>query len=513
MSYRLLFVIIFACSATVMSGTKMPAHAQPLVPDGAPFSTDVVNKVAADLASKKYVPPASGIAANSTQVDYDQFRQIRVQDDRTFWRKEGLNFQLQLLPAGWLFKNSVDLSLIEDGKVRNLSTDNSYFDLGPLAGKLAPGDRIGFSGIRLKFPLNRPDVFDEIFVFQGASYFRAVSRGQLYGLSARGLAINVGDPGGEEFPNFRQFWIETPAKGAATIVVHALLDSPSVAGAYRFVVTPGAPTTIDVESTLYPRSDLANIGIAPLTSMFLFSTADRMRSSDFRNAVHDSDGLAVHNGTGEHLWRQLNNPTRLQSSDFVDQNPAGFGLIQRDRSFDAYQDLEAHYEQRPSAWITPRQPWGTGAVRLIEIPSEEEIHDNIVAFWRPEQRLVVGQTYSFNYRLTWPDQTPASWGGAAVQATRIGGAIGPTRKNGTRQFVVEFDALDGWREDELPTAKLETSAGAVSAPIIQHNTYSKGWRVSFTFDAKGAEVTEMRLQLRNKEKPISEMWMWRWTKE
>lgn len=491
-----------------------PAAAQSsLIPDGTVFSDDLVKKLASDLAAKSYVAPPSALPASAAQVDYDQFRQIRLHEDRTIWRDDGLNFQLQVLPAGWLFKNAVDLSLVEGGKVRNLSTDNAYFDLGPLSGKLAPGDRIGFSGFRIKFPLNRPDIFDEVVVFQGASYFRAVSRDQLYGLSARGLAVNVGAPGGEEFPFFRQFWIETPVKGATTLVIHALLDSPSISGAYRFVVTPGSPTSVDVECTFYPRKELANVGIAPLTSMFLFSAADRMRINDFRNAVHDLDGLAIHNGIGEHIWRQLNNPVRLQTSDFLDQNPVGFGLLQRQRQFDAYEDLEAHYERRPSAWVWPHEGWGPGAVRLIEIPTDEEIHDNVVTFWKPAHQLLPGQPRTFKYALSWPNDVPRIWSGARVEATRIGAAIGTLRTSGTTQFIVDFQALKGSREDELPTAHLTTTAGAASVPIVVYNREAKTWRVSFTFDGKGTDISEMRLALLDKEKVISETWLWRWTKE
>ena len=247
--------------------------------------------------------------------------------------------------------------------------------------------------------------------------------------------------------------------------------------------------------------------------MFLFSPSNRSRISDFRNAVHDSDGLAVLNGWGEHLWRPLNNPRRLQISNFVDENPKGFGLIQRSRGFAEYQDLEASYEQRPSAWVDPREPWGPGAVELFELPTEEEIHDNIVAYWKPAQALAAGRSHTFNYKLSWPDDAPRSWSGATVRATRAGLINGPLRKNGTLQFVIDFKHLSVVSSAELPVARLEASSGAVSVPVVQGNPKTDGLRVSFSFDAKGAPSSELRLLLQRNDKPVSETWLYRWTKD
>lgn len=473
----------------------------------------MVQRLAGELAGKAYAAPQEEAPKGAEDLDYDQFRQIRFRRERTIWRGDGLNFELQVLPTGWLFKAPVEINIVDGGGVRPLSPDNSYFDLGPLAGKLAPEARFGFSGFRITGPLNRPDLFDEIIVFQGASYFRALSRGQIYGLSARGLALNVGQAGGEEFPHFRRFWIEKPQAGASQIVIHALLDSPSVTGAYRLQVTPGSPTTIDVQSTLFPRRELANVGVAPLTSMFLFSGVNRARVSDFRPAVHDSDGLAIVNGWGEHLWRPLNNPRRLQTSSFLDQNPRGFGLIQRSRAFAQYQDLEARYERRPSAWVEPGAGWGPGAVELFEIPSEEEIHDNIVSYWKPAQPLSAGQAHAFNYRLAWPNDVPRSWPGAVVHATRSGLINGPQRRTGALQFVVDFKGLAGGPAADLLTARVDASAGAASTPVVQANPEIDGLRVSFSFDPKGAASSELRLALQANDKAMSETWLYRWTKD
>jgi glucans biosynthesis protein len=488
------------------------AFAVPSALAQAPFSHDIVERAASELAQKAFEPPPEQLPKGAENLDYDQYRQIRFKRERTLWRGEGLGFGLQVLPAGWLFKTPVEINVVESGAVRTLSPDNSYFDLGPLVGKLAPEARLGFSGFRLTGPLNRPDLSDEIIVFQGASYFRALSRDQIYGLSARGLALNVGRPEGEEFPAFRRFWIEKPEREARTIVIHTLLDSPSLTGAYLFQVTPGAPTVVSVRATLYPRKELTHVGIAPLTSMFLFSPANRARIDDFRSAVHDSEGLAIVNGWGEHLWRPLANPRRLQSSDFLDENPRAFGLLQRSRSFSHYQDLEAHYERRPSAWIEPAEVWGPGAVELVEIPSEEEIHDNIVAYWKPAGSLAAGKAYTFNYRLTWPNDKPATWPGGTVSATRSGLINGPQRKTGLVQFAVDVRGLAGTASNDAPEARLSASAGGLSTPVVQPNTENDGFRVSFSFDPKGATSSELRLELRRNDQLVSETWLYRWTK-
>jgi periplasmic glucans biosynthesis protein len=488
-----------------------PAADAPAAPPA--FNHEFVKQLAGQLAAKPHVPPSTTLPKALEGLDYDQYRQIRFRRERTIWRGEGLNFELQVLPAGWLYKSPVEISLVRDGVVLPLTPDNSYFELGPLAGRLPPDARLGFSGFRINGTLNRPDVFDEIIVFQGASYFRALSRGQTYGLSARGLALNVGKQGGEEFPFFRSFWIEKPKATTAEVIIHALLDSPSVAGAYRFRVKPGANTAIDVQATLYPRSELADVGLAPLTSMFLFSGINRSRINDFRPAVHDSEGLAIVNGWGERIWRPLNNPRRLQISDFVDKSTHGFGLIQRSRDFAHYQDLEAHYEKRPSAWVEPREAWGEGTVRLVEIPSDEEIHDNIVAFWKLAKPLSPGTAYEFNYILSWPQQAPRTWPGAFVAATRVGLINGPQRKSGIIQFAVDFKGLALSPETSLPTAKVEASSGAVSAPVVQTNPSIDGIRVSFGFDPKGAAHSEMRLALYINDKLASESWLYRWTKD
>jgi glucans biosynthesis protein len=365
----------------------------------------------------------------------------------------------------------------------------------------------GFSGFRVHGPINRSDYFDEYVVFQGASYFRAVGRGQVYGMSARGLAINTARPGGEEFPIFRAFWIEKPQAGARAITVHALLDSVSTTGAYKFDIEPGEATIIDVEAKLYPRRQLTHVGLGPLTSMFLMGPAHHRVDDDFRPAIHDSDGLAIYNGNGECIWRPLTNPRTLQTSAFMDRSPKGFGLCQRARSFRDYEDLEARYERRPSVWIEPKGAWGQGYIELIEIPTDEEIHDNIVAYWKPANAPEPGTVFAFAYRMHWTDDIPLAWAGARAVSTRVGKG----KKPGTSLFVVDF-AGPALSSDKLPVATVMSNPGTIANVAVHSNPEIDGVRVSFELDPAGTELCELRLALRLADQQISETWLYRWTK-
>ncbi|MGH8186060.1 MAG: glucan biosynthesis protein, partial [Steroidobacteraceae bacterium] len=361
------------------------------------------------------------------------------------------------------------------------------------------------SGFRVRTRLNSRSVWDEFVVFQGASYFRAVGRDTVYGLSARGLALRTGHPTGEEFPAFTHFWIERPSVNASSVVVHALLDSPSATGAYRFAITPGVETIMDVNVTLFPRVRLENVGIAPLSSMFLFDESERVRIDDFRDEVHDSDGLQIVLASGERVWRPLRNPTQLQASSFTSEAPRGFGLVQRSRRVSDYHDFEARYELRPSAWVEPLGNWGPGSVQLLEIPTDNETNDNIVAFWGPRGALPAGKPYQIAYRVRWGKQPKLTPVLGRATATRTG----PSFDGKRRIFIVEFmgvgRTIEGLRMD------LGTSAGKLSNLVLQPNPLNKGVRASFELDPVNADVAELRLRLLKGDRPMSETWLYRWT--
>lgn len=477
--------------------------------DAVAFAASQVRQMARDLASKPFKAPDTGLPDHLNDLPYDLYRDLRFVPDKSLWRGTGVPFEIQLFHRGFLYKNRVDIFLVADGRAQPLVYSKDLFTYGRVQ---PPPDNInlGFSGFRIHGPMNRPDYYDEIAVFQGASYFRAIAKNQVYGISARGLAINTADSRGEEFPAFRAFWIERPAPDTNSVVVHAVLDSESAAAAYRFTIRPGDVTVFDVEMALYPRTEIGKAGLAPLTSMFFFDANDRDGIDDYRPGVHDSDGLAIWNGRGERLWRPLTNPKTLQISDFFDTNPRGFGLMQRQRNFNDYQDLEARYERRPSLWIEPIGDWGEGAVQLIEIPTDKEIHDNIAAFWRPKVPLQKGGEYLYNYRMHWCGSNPSEPPELALfQRTSVGKSLA---SNERRLFVLEAEGglLRDTALDDQVRAIISSNFGKIENAVVQPNPETGGWRVSFELNPGGNDVVELRAQLRRGDEALSEVWVYRW---
>jgi periplasmic glucans biosynthesis protein len=473
---------------------------------GVPFEAASVRAYARELAQKPYKAPDNKLPDQLKDLTYDRYRMIRFQADHALWRNEGLPFQLQFFHRGFYYTNRVDIFEVKEGVATPIVYSPSMFSFGE--GPVPDiKTNLGFAGFRIHGPINRPDYFDEIGVFLGASYFRAVAKGLSYGLSARGLSLNTADPKGEEFPNFRSFWVERPAKGASSIVVHALLDSESAAAAYRFTIRPGETTIYDIEATLFPRVQIEQIGLATLTSMYFFGMNDRGGVDDFRPEVHDSDGLGIQNGQGEQIWRPLNNPADLQVSAFIDNNPRGFGLMQRQRDFRTYEDLEARYERRPSAFIEPIGDWGEGAVHLVEIPTTTEINDNIVAFWRPRAPTRAKGEYVYTYRIHWGPRMPKPLPLAQVVATRIGAGPGETRL-----IVIDFA---GENLKAVPPADIKGTVtfdkAKVRNVITQPNPEIGGVRLHFELLTGGEKAIELRAQLFRGDEALSESWMNRWT--
>jgi len=479
--------------------------AEPPKPQATAFDPQTVRAMARSLAAAPYKDADRSLPKELQDIDYDAYRTIRFLPGRSLWRGEGLPFEVQFFHRGFIFVDRVDIYEVADGKARPILYSPQLFDFGKVK-PIAEGTDVGFAGFRLHYPLNRRDYYDEVGVFLGATYFRAVARGEVYGLSSRALALHTGDSRGEEFPAFRKFWIEKPGKQANSIVVHALVDSKSAAAAYRFTIKPGSPTVYDVEMALYPRVDLDDVGVGANTSMFLFDTNDRAGVDDFRSAVHDSDGLAVRNGRGEEIWRPLNNPRDLQTSVFSDVNPRGFGLLQRERNFSAYQDLESHFEKRPSLWVEPIGDWGEGAVVLFEIPTKEEIHDNIVAFWRPKTVFKAKGEYIVTYRLHWGPAEVNRPPLARFVKTREG--AGP---DGTRRFVLDVVG-DGLKNVDPATIRADVTndKGEVRNVVATPNPAIDGWRVSFELATQKETAIELRVQMFRQNDVLSEVWIYRW---
>ncbi|WP_282602451.1 glucan biosynthesis protein G [Paracoccus sp. PARArs4] len=507
-----------AATAMAAGGSLMAVQADAQSPEATetfgpnlpePFNFENVAALAEERAASVYTQPVSKLVGSFADLDYDKYRGIRFRKDRDPLGGSK-QFSVDLLSPGTIFYEPVQINLVRDGIAEHIPFDPSMLEFDPSqfpdgADLETVGD-MGWSGFRMRTFLNRPGVMDEFLVFQGASYFRAVARGTLYGLSARGLAIKTGSPDGEEFPLFTDFWIVEPQPGDEGVRIYAILDSKSVAAAYQFDVTPGAVTMVRTRMALFPRVDLRETGLAPLTSMFWFSPASRRAVDDYRPACHDSDGLQMHTGAGQNLWRGLMSPRNLQISSFVDSNPKGFGLVQRAREFETFQDAEALYHLRPSAWIEPEGDWGDGEVRLIEIPVENEFNDNIVSYWLPKDVIPGGQRTEFRYRLSFSALPPSDLPLAKVRQVRSGRSINVET---TRSYIIDFDL--GMFRDQLPQFQVSASEGRIVHAYLKALPEQHVLRLAFEFEPGRAELAELRAALTDNEGlALSETWMSRW---
>ncbi len=464
------------------------------------------------LAGQPYQRPTGGLPSAIAALDWDQYQAIRFRPDHALWAGENLRFQVELFHLGLFFKRPVRMYEVVAGQARQLAYDSAMFDYGKsgVVGSRQPAD-LGFAGWRFKFHL--APQFD-IGAFLGASYFRATSGTRQYGLSARGLAIDTALPRPEEFPDFTAFWFERPAADSNTLVVHALLDSPSIAGAYRFAITPGETTLMDVDVALYPRQEIERLGIAPCTSMYQTGENDRRRGSDWRPEIHDSDGLSMLTGAGEWIWRPLRNPRRLAFNAFADRAPRGFGLLQRDHDFANYQDDGVFYDRRPSLWVEPKGDWGAGAVDLVEIPTDNETFDNIVAFWNPATRPQPGSELLLGYRLYWGRDAAARTPLAHVAATRtgLGGVIGKDRRYFSWRFAVDFAGGDLPLLDPRTPVEAVVSAtrGRIEVVSARPLAAINGWRAMFDLvpETDSLGPVGLRLYLRADGQALSETWLY-----
>ncbi|ACE83497.1 periplasmic glucans biosynthesis protein MdoG [Cellvibrio japonicus Ueda107] len=478
---------------------------------------DALSERARKLAKHDYEPIHANIPSELADMDYDQYRAIRFRPEAALWRGQSL-FEIQLFHPGFLYREPIILHTAGDTPESVLQFKQAFFNYdgpaAPLAG-LAPGN-IGFAGFRVHYPLNSNEYKDEFLVFQGASYFRLIGPGLLYGLSARGLAIDTAEPKGEEFPVFREFWLIKPAAEENRLVIYALLDSPSISGAYRFEVLPGAPTEMNVEARLFARQDIVKLGVAPLTSMFMWGENHTRFVDDFRPEVHDSDGLLVAASNGEWIWRPLSNHRMLRVSSLSDENPRGFGLLQRDRDFEHYMDMEARYELRPSMWIMPQGDWGKGRIELVEIPSDSETNDNLVAYWVPAKAMKAGSSATYSYRLRSFDHFLPENAGAKVIRTRIGWGANPGQADpppkSKRKFVVDFRGgeLDNLSPDAPIEAVLQQSSGNISELTVRRLPDDRTWRASFKLEPDGNNYADMRLFLKLRDQRLSEVWSYVW---
>jgi glucans biosynthesis protein len=472
------------------------------------FGFEDVARKAHRLADKRFQTPRVRVPEWLGKISYDQWRDIRFRPEEALWRDKRRPFRVQFFHPGLYYDHTVRMNVVDGGKVRLLRFSPSQFDYGrnDFASKV-PQD-LGYAGFRIHAPIKRPDYFDEVIVFLGATYFRAVGKDQVFGTSARALAIDTAAPSGEEFPYFKEFWLVTPTRRAKDVTAYALLDSPSLTGAYQFVVKPGEQTTVEVRARLFLRRQPEKIGIAPLSSMFFHGENSVRQFDDFRPEVHDSDGLLIAQATGEWMWRPLENPRTLEVEKFRMPGLRGYGLVQRDRDFASYQDLETHSEQRPSSWVTPHGDWGAGHVELVQIPTKSSNNDNIAAYWVPDVQPQPGKPYEIGYTIAFYGDDPARPPGGRAMATRRDSG----NKENAQRFVIDFAGknLEAIAADQVVRGDITIAPEDDAAELLdQHvvkNPATGGWRLTFQVRPSGRMPVELRAFLDKGSDTLTETW-------
>jgi len=471
---------------------------------------DVAEKAEA-LAQKSYSAPRA--APDFLQsLDYQSYQSIRFKPEASLWRRGRSLFQIMMIPQGSFYNHAVQLHVVDGEGVHPLAFEKGDFDYpNSEFAKRIPAD-LGYAGVKITFPLSDNDAQNQFLVFGGASYFRAVGAGQRFGLSGRGIAVDTGLPSGEEFPSFTEFWLERPAGGSGRMVVYGLLDGPSLTGAYRFEIQPGENTRMQVQTKLFFRDDIGKLGMAPLTSMFFYGENTPRPWGEWRPQVHDSDGLLVHDReSGEWLWRPLLNPSQLELSFHQVDQLDGFGLSQRDQEFQQFEDSEARYDLRPSAWVEPVGNWGPGSVVLVEIPTNAESNDNIVAFWKPDQAVEAGTALAYEYNLVFGESAVSGQTSGRAMHTLIGDGnrIGGGDKAGAYRFIVDFQG--GTLADMAPDSPVvSTVTGGEGVEVIEHFVEyieaRDAWRLSILARPATTRSLDLRGFLSADDQPLTETW-------
>jgi periplasmic glucans biosynthesis protein len=494
----------------------------------AEVNLEYVTKLAEARAKEAFHSPRANMpeVLRPDKLNYDNYRKIRFRSDRAFWLGDHLPFRAEFFHPGYIYQEPVRIFEFTRNHVQRIRFVRDWFNYSDLhIDDKIPADT-GYAGFKIAHPLNGPAEFDEVASFLGASYFRMLGKSQRYGESARGLALDCGAPDRpEEFPLFTDFWLGKPARDDTSLLLYALLDSVSCTGAYEIRITPGETTVAAISAALIfrepgkilaankERKPLSTIGLAPLTSMFWFGENSERKFDDYRPEVHDSDGLLLHMDNGEIIWRPLNNASVMRHSVFATTNIRGFGLLQRDRDFSHYEELFNPYNLTPSVWVKPDGDWGEGEVHLVELPTNYEGMDNIVAFWNPKQKPAPLQPFRIAYQLLWTRETDFKLSTDRVVSTRIG-ADGRDPKK--RQAHLDFagDTLDAIPAGEPPEAAVSCSPNArIYETQVLRDSYSKTWRVILKFEPTpdNRDPVELRCALKRQGKTVSETWAYLWS--
>ncbi|MBP9887816.1 MAG: glucan biosynthesis protein [Leptospiraceae bacterium] len=471
------------------------------------FDYEELRKKAKELLSKPYKEPKKTITKSLAELNYDKYKDIRFLPEKSIWREEGSPFQLQFLHPGYIYDYNVLINEVKNSKSFPIYYNSSYFDFSAIQLKEKNSNEIGFSGFKVHYPINTDEHTDEFLVFQGATYFRAVSQNQFYGLSARGLATNTGMPYAEDFPIFKEFWIKKPASKDESIKIYALMDGKSAVGAYEFEFIPGKITETRVKAEIILRKEVDRLGIAPLTSMYWYGENSEASHPSAYPEIHDSDGLLVLNANDEWIWRPLENPKKPTLNSFSSENVRGFGLLQRDREFSSYEDSEMKYHLRPGAWVEPEGDWGKGSVQLYRSPTKQDSDDNIGAFWVPDEMPKVGEALNLSYKIFWVNQNPNSKTIADVVATRVK----PVPKE-TDSYIYQIDFKGGKLKgvenpSDLEAVVTATESAGVSEITVQKIPETEKWRCSFKLTHKAnSKPVELKAFLKKSDSVITESW-------
>jgi glucans biosynthesis protein len=481
-----------------------------------PFSFALLTERAREAAQRAYAPPRRPAPEIVAEIGYEQHGKIKFRADRALFSDGTGAYPVTFFPVGKYFPKTITMHAVEGDKAVEVLYQPDDFSMPADSPAARLPEDTGFAGFQVREAKSRSDWRTQDWVaFLGASYFRAIGSLGEYGLSARGVAIDTASPEPEEFPDFTEFYLQPSPREGEPLVVSALLDGPSIAGAYRFTIRRTEGVVIDVEAHLFTRKDITKLGIAPMTSMYWFSGYDKSYQLEWRNGAHDSDGLAMWTGAGERIWRPLVNPPAPSTSAFVDDNPRGFGLMQRGRDPAQYLDRYLNYERRPSLWIEPQGGWGKGAFHLVEFPTDHEDFDNIGCFWVPAEPVKAGKALTFRYRMYWgadEPQPPTTIGRPIV--TRIGrGGFPYTRANppDIKRIVVEFAGgpLDTFPKDRKPEAMITPSRGEISSIFLETTSWNKAWRLQFDVKAEGPAPVDLRAFLRDGETALTETWLFK----
>ena len=495
----------------------------------AEVTLDYVAQKAEQRARKPFHSPRADLPdfLRASKLDYDKYREIEFRHDKALWTVDDLPFRVEFFHPGYLYEEPVQINEFTLTAVQPVRFVPDFFNYRSLhLEKRIPTDT-GYAGFRLLNALNQPGKLDELGAFIGASYFRLLGKGQRYGQSARGLALDCGETDRpEEFPIFTDWWLGKPDREADRLKLFAILDSVSCVGAYKFLIIPGETTVVDVEAVLYVRqpdkihavntnrAEIKTFGLAPLTSMFWFGKASERKFDDFRPEVHDTDGLLMQMDNGETLWRPLNNPAQMRHQKFAAKDIRGFGLIQRERDFSTYQDLFNFYHQTPSVWIQPAGHWGEGEINLVELATHYEGLDNIVAFWDPKVKPEPMKPYRFSYAIYWQGhEADLKLSENRVLATRIGA---DPRDPQRRQFSIDFAGpkFNTIPENSPPQAVASCSPNAViTEKQVFRNPFDNSWRVMLKLEPKpgNKDTVDIRCSLKNGEEVLGETWTYLWS--